>query len=400
MDRMKTECINAQEENDNDISASLNFMLSPTFQIPPLLINSEDQQQYDLSSLQHQIPDHIINGFSTYSPDQVIPLNGTPLPPVYKDECLPSFSYNGNLDPSSPSCPFIDANVGQFFTGNLNTGFPSDGSCMFPGSLLMGSELQGQDLDFQGDNDGFYSPQSVQQGGNSTLTSEISNLEESTFKVGRLSVEERKEKIHRYMKKRNERNFSKKIKTCCPSYTIRINSSDFVPSKEQSQVSRRMQRFLDGALDGKKGEESKDAPTHTNLVAETSSAYSKEKNDEDQNVNILSRQIDDVVNGMFPSDVQLLKASVKHIIIQTKKDKLIEKSEDILYSSNILFHIAAALNRSKLADQSAKRSEVLPQSVAKKLACSISQNKGFSGLSVTASNGHLNFCSAKRQFYG
>jgi hypothetical protein len=44
------------------------------------------------------------------------------------------------------------------------------------------------------------------------LTPEISNLEDSTFKVGKLSVEERKEKIHRYMKKRNERNFSKKIK--------------------------------------------------------------------------------------------------------------------------------------------------------------------------------------------
>ncbi|KAF6153583.1 hypothetical protein GIB67_027450 [Kingdonia uniflora] len=185
-------------------------------------------------------------------------------------------------------------------------------------------------------------------------------------------------------------------KTCCPSYTIRINSSDFVPSKEQSRVSRRMQRFLDGALDGKKGEESKDAPTHTSLVAETSSANSKEKNDEDQNVNILSLQIDDVVCGMFPSDAQLPKASVKHII-QAKKKKLIGKSEDILYSSNISFQIAAALNRSKLADQSGKRSEVFPQSVAEKLACSISQIKEFSDLTVTASNGHLNFCSAKKQ---
>jgi hypothetical protein len=49
--------------------------------------------------------------------------------------------------------------------------------------------------------------------GNSTpLASDISSLEDSTFKVGKLSVEQRKEKIHRYMKKRNERNFSKKIK--------------------------------------------------------------------------------------------------------------------------------------------------------------------------------------------
>jgi hypothetical protein len=41
---------------------------------------------------------------------------------------------------------------------------------------------------------------------------ELSGLEDSTFKVTRLSPEERKEKIHRYIKKRNERNFSKKIK--------------------------------------------------------------------------------------------------------------------------------------------------------------------------------------------
>lgn len=49
-------------------------------------------------------------------------------------------------------------------------------------------------------------------GSSTPLASEISSLEDSTFKVGKLSVEQRKEKIHRYLKKRNERNFSKKIK--------------------------------------------------------------------------------------------------------------------------------------------------------------------------------------------
>lgn len=49
--------------------------------------------------------------------------------------------------------------------------------------------------------------------GNSTsLAPDIPNMGDQTFKVGKLSVEQRKEKIHRYMKKRNERNFSKKIK--------------------------------------------------------------------------------------------------------------------------------------------------------------------------------------------
>ncbi|CAL9102969.1 unnamed protein product [Musa acuminata var. zebrina] len=44
---------------------------------------------------------------------------------------------------------------------------------------------------------------------------DISAMDDSSFKVGRLSVEERKEKIDRYMKKRAERNFSKKIKYAC-----------------------------------------------------------------------------------------------------------------------------------------------------------------------------------------
>ncbi|CAA7398936.1 unnamed protein product [Spirodela intermedia] len=43
----------------------------------------------------------------------------------------------------------------------------------------------------------------------------MASLNESSFKVGRLSIEERQEKINRYMKKRNERNFSKKIKYAC-----------------------------------------------------------------------------------------------------------------------------------------------------------------------------------------
>ncbi|XP_017438461.1 zinc finger protein CONSTANS-LIKE 3 [Vigna angularis] len=55
----------------------------------------------------------------------------------------------------------------------------------------------------------------VSVGGSGTLALEISHLEDSTLKVGKLSIEQRKEKIHRYMKKRNERNFRKKIKYAC-----------------------------------------------------------------------------------------------------------------------------------------------------------------------------------------
>ncbi|CAL4933697.1 unnamed protein product [Urochloa decumbens] len=44
---------------------------------------------------------------------------------------------------------------------------------------------------------------------------EASSLEDTSFKSAKISVEERREKIHRYIKKRNERNFSKKIKYAC-----------------------------------------------------------------------------------------------------------------------------------------------------------------------------------------
>ncbi|CAN6288024.1 unnamed protein product [Urochloa humidicola] len=52
-------------------------------------------------------------------------------------------------------------------------------------------------------------------GGVSPAAAEASSLEDTSFKSAKISVEERREKIHRYIKKRNERNFSKKIKYAC-----------------------------------------------------------------------------------------------------------------------------------------------------------------------------------------
>lgn len=69
------------------------------------------------------------------------------------------------------------------------------------------------------------------------LASEMSSLEDSTFnKVGKLSVEQRKEKIHKYMKKRNERNFNKKIKVYI--YTQHIhNPCNWLYSQVQAHFS-------------------------------------------------------------------------------------------------------------------------------------------------------------------
>lgn len=48
-------------------------------------------------------------------------------------------------------------------------------------------------------------------------TTDISGLDDA-YKVGKLTSEEKKLKIKKYMKKRNERNFNKTIKVCFNSY--------------------------------------------------------------------------------------------------------------------------------------------------------------------------------------
>ncbi|XP_015697163.1 uncharacterized protein LOC102716903 isoform X2 [Oryza brachyantha] len=75
----------------------------------------------------------------------------------------------------------------------------------------------------------------MQMGGNGSPVrlpatgTEVTSLEDTSFKTVRLSNEERKEKIHRYIKKRNERNFSKKIKVSTlaekPSQTAGLASA-------------------------------------------------------------------------------------------------------------------------------------------------------------------------------
>ncbi|KAG8481001.1 hypothetical protein CXB51_025632 [Gossypium anomalum] len=164
---------------------------------------------------QMQLPDVSAEGLSQYTTDTVGPLLGPPLPSVFDEDCLSSVLLMLPLNPSSPSCSFL---------GPPMTSFMPAGLLLI--RILLNSELQPQDLEFQGDNAGIFCPDTVQRvfkpgdlqvvatTGSTPLASEMSSLEDSTFnKVGKLSVEQRKEKIHRYMKKRNERNFSKKIKT-------------------------------------------------------------------------------------------------------------------------------------------------------------------------------------------
>ncbi|KAF7837424.1 two-component response regulator-like PRR37 [Senna tora] len=230
-------------EIDNDISASIDFSSSPAFSVPSFLPLTTQQEQFDFSSLQPHVttlaPTSVVEGLSQYPTDSaVVPLMGAPLASVFDEDCLSSVPSYVPLNPSSPSCSYLSPTIGAAYMplGPLNTALSTDSSGIFGGTLLLGSELQTQELDYQGENGAIYCPDSIQRvfnppdlqalsaesqqlvagaGSSTTLTQEISNLEDSTFKVGKLSVEQRKEKIHRYMKKRNERNFSKKIKYAC-----------------------------------------------------------------------------------------------------------------------------------------------------------------------------------------
>ncbi|CAK9173567.1 unnamed protein product [Ilex paraguariensis] len=214
-------------------------------------------------------------------------------------------------------------------------------------------------------------------------------------------------------------------RTCCPSYTIRMKASDFLPSKEQLRVSKRMQRFLDGSLVVKKSDElmedsntSKDScgrshhESTSSAVEDPLTANREEKSKEEQFLHFLSDQIDTAVcacgdSREFPCDIQLPKASVKKVA-PAKKKLLVKGTEDLLYSSNISFQMAAVLRRAakdvhllKLsshgAEENGQFTELTPKVIAEKLANYLKQLEETSGLLIRACNGHINFYSTKRQ---
>ncbi|AES71123.1 putative arginyltransferase [Medicago truncatula] len=212
-------------------------------------------------------------------------------------------------------------------------------------------------------------------------------------------------------------------KTCCPSYTIRLKASDFVPSKEQLRVSRRMQRFLDGTLDVKRVDAMEEPNTSNNseslvhnnpscsMSEESPSVSNKEVDEVEKSLHYLSDQIDNAVhmfteNGEFPSGIQLPKASVR-MVSQGKKKVLANGSEDLLYSSNIAFQVAASINRAKSRDKdgndskpsrdSDKENGFSPKIIAEKLVASLDSTVNISGLSIRACNGHVNFYTSSKQ---
>ncbi|KAK4351363.1 hypothetical protein RND71_030676 [Anisodus tanguticus] len=212
-------------------------------------------------------------------------------------------------------------------------------------------------------------------------------------------------------------------KTCCPSYTIRLKASDFVPSKEQRRVLKRMQRFLDGTLD-KSSDHLLDATDTSGDSQTTTSSQSRslaatksltgnleEKYKTEPLIPHMESEIDKAVHVCIESeelssDFQFPKASVKKVA-PAKRKLSTDGSEDLLFTSSISFQIAATLRRQRKDVEHEKSSELgagergqaadTPKVIAEKLATHLNCLAESLGLLVRACNGHINFYSSERR---
>ncbi|KAK1409345.1 hypothetical protein QVD17_35871 [Tagetes erecta] len=188
-------------------------------------------------------------------------------------------------------------------------------------------------------------------------------------------------------------------RTCCPSYTIRLKASDFVPSKEQVRVSKRMQRFLDGSLNNKNSDEQNKISSASSVQKDikVDNPNGVQSNNIDQKVDYLSEQINSAVltcieQGEFSNEIQFPKASVKNVAPNKKKLQA-EEAQDLVFTSNISFQIAAALRRVHKNVGEGKD----PKFVAEMLSNHLKSPALSIGLSVKACNGHINFYSTETQ---
>ncbi|KAL8462967.1 hypothetical protein ACS0TY_033026 [Phlomoides rotata] len=208
-------------------------------------------------------------------------------------------------------------------------------------------------------------------------------------------------------------------KTCCPSYTIRLKAIDFVPSKEQVRVSKRIQRFLDGALDEKRMDKLTDEKITSgescsiehnrninSAAMESSIVGIKDKDKTEQLMHYLSDQINGIVqlcikSGEFPMDTQFPGASIKKVA-PAKRKLQAEKSEELMFTCNLAFQIAATIRRVKKDIEHGSGGnedlpELSPKMIAEIVASPLKLLAESCGLSVRACNGHINFYSSMNQ---
>lgn len=182
-----------------------------------------------------------------------------------------------------------------------------------------------------------------------------------------------------------------------------------------------LSRFLDGALDEKIRDKLTDeriTPGEScsiehdrdinSAAMESSIAGYKNKDKAEQLMQYLSNQIDDIVqlcikNGEFPTNIQFPEASIKKVA-PAKRKLQAEKSEELMFTSNLAFQIAATIKRVKKDIEHVKSSEgtedlpeLSPKMIAEILASHLKLLAESHGLSVRACNGHINLYSSMNQ---
>jgi len=182
-------------------------------------------------------------------------------------------------------------------------------------------------------------------------------------------------------------------------------------------------RYLDGIWDGKTQEpidKSNDSQScagvdESSSLPEKSLATKTKQNTKEQEImNYLSEQLElatqlFVKRGNVPCDIQFPKGFVKKVS-QTKKKWFVEGAEDLLYTSNCSFQIAAMLRRTKSdrnedslpgskkqsSDVNGSLSDISPKNIAEELTDALQRLVRIPALSIRACNGHINFYSTAK----
>ncbi|XP_023737985.1 uncharacterized protein LOC111885975 isoform X3 [Lactuca sativa] len=204
-----------EEIMENDISTPIDLANASHFTNHRYPFSNQDQ--FDLDLLQNQIPTIIDENNEANA--RIFSYTNT----VLNDQVGPTIGQTQSL---STVCE----------ESGLNSVSPL--KFMRLNDCLSRNDMPRHELEFHGDNGGIfgcdpplhaYNSNELQALSNESqhlvkgsvssttpLVSDITSLESETFRVAtKLTTEERKEKIHRYLKKRKERNFKKKIKYAC-----------------------------------------------------------------------------------------------------------------------------------------------------------------------------------------
>ncbi|KAJ7528014.1 hypothetical protein O6H91_16G080200 [Diphasiastrum complanatum] len=233
--------------------------------------------------------------------------------------------------------------------------------------------------------------------------------------------------------------------TCCPQYTIRLQATTFVPSKEQRRVLNRMQRYLHEGYKGTQPtgifheklkdtscgmEDAKGNPDSSFLLSESclpsdcrGSVSGENCHNHFKVMDIdgvtqewISLAIKNAIVGLteeyrLPENVSIPEIVVKRVTTKLKK-QLNALNSGAVYTSNVAFSLVANVNRvcgsagprnimleskenldSKPEDLHRYSSTVL----AELLALKVQSSHSLQGLMVEACKGHLNFFSENNQ---